>query len=332
MLFEINGLGNRNQEEKWQIQRRLSDYSKAYIKGGHMELAAVAKEMVQDHELKAGLCLKMIEQSNDPEVKEAQLLELMGTMEQIATCNGECGYGMCEPKEVRGSLRLGVLREQARLSAADAKQVKEQMGAPEFYFPQEQMLVYQEVYRQTGDEDSRRHSLSFLNDLSCYRRATISGYVREIAESDMRWGRTMPYEGEQTPQVCWEIERVFWGIEKYLRMVTGDTSAEPVALDPEFGHAVWPDDEQSPFAAALGIGLEEYRDGAVGPLSSTFGESASQQDLQNCLEQRDRAYVVLASLLTERKAQLTAQYFLGKIEGPIEMVRGRVAVAKRLVA
>ena len=329
MHFRINELDAALQRDPWQSQRRLRDYSRAYAEGGHAAEAIALKDVVHDHALRAEICLDILEtvEALDDATETALLAETMEQLEQIESCYGQCGYEHSEPKSPPGTIRLHILRYQAKQSPRDAWQVKELLDKPGFYFPNEQLLAHLEVYGQTGDEHERGLTLSFLNNHTYYKPEIVSDYVRQVAEADRKWGRTISYEGEDVPLAGWEIERIFWGIEKYFGTDVSDTSREQNRY--ERGE---PTDSDKRLLAALGMGLEEYQASAVGPLSASFGESAQEQDLSNCLAQRDRAHVVLATQLAEHGAMQSCRYFIEKIDGNEDKVRALVAVAGRLGA
>lgn len=300
-----------------QIQGYLAAYAKAYMEGGHAELALIAKDMIQDHTFRAKACLDILDRTEDPAMQSQLLLELSDLEQQIAGCQGECGYELCTAGAVRRNFQLHITKQRLRLNAIDLRQAEEQADREnEWYHPLELAAVYLELYRRSGEEEARSGCLQFFNDITDYSPEIVSRQLLAVAEADTRSGRTIPLEGEDIPQVCWEIESIFWGADRYVEATLDESMPEINGL---FDTVMAGDKDRS-----------ETDPNAIGPLSLEYGEPGVIEDLENCLKQRDRAHVVLATLTAKQGALRASQKLLSKVEGAEEKVRGMLAVAHAL--
>lgn len=331
MLVAIAHMSVALDQDAWQQQRRTKVFGLAYAHGNHLESALQWKEKLTDHTLKATLCLEIAGKADDPAVYNAMLDEAEHLTAEIARCTGDCLNRHCDPKRDVREVSLMRWKLLAQENTAGAYAVKQSMGKPEMYFPKEQMEVYMEMYKNTGDEECRSYCLGLLND-SLYRpRPYLSKVIGTVAEADMKWGNVLASPlaaDEPVPMIGWEVEKVYWGIDKYLKVSLGEDTSD-VTYETKFDRGM-PTDKDTELWKVFGMQTEYHDATAFGPLSSTFGDPEMiQADLERCQKQRDAAYVELALLLTDHGSHTAANYFLNKIDRSEDKIRGLVAIAYR---
>lgn len=297
------------------VQRSLLVFAQDYTRGGHTELAGMTKDMIQDHIYKATACLEMLGYTEDPATQDALLLEIFDLQQQTATCNGACGFEDCSPSAFDKNLQLQLVEARLKMHAIDLAEVQALAQTYEEQYAFTLASIHLEMYKQTGDEAARSKCLSYFNNLSTRPVETISSRLLEVAAADVQSGRTMPYEGEDTPQVCWEVESIFWSATRYIEAALDANASE------ETEHTVDVDDE----AEESGISLH-----AINRWSSAYERIWASWEAEVSLRQRDHAFGTFAAMLAEQGSLNAARQLLQQIGSGEEKVRGMLAIANAL--
>jgi hypothetical protein len=286
--------------------------------------------MVSDHKLRSWLCLDLASQTNDTELSRNLLAEVDQLSEAIAQCDDNCSHESCNAGRHLRKLSLKRLAVTVQKSEEEAAYAVQLMGEPEYYFPDEQIDMYLQLYKQTGNNTARKYFLDLLNDASYYRSDLLSGQLKEVAEADLCWNNTLSspeIDNEVVPLVAWEIEKVYWGIDKYLREALGEDTSD-MSFGTTFDQHI-PTEEEAEAMHLLGMRTDDEETTIFGPLSASFNDpDALQRDLENCQRQRDAAFTTLSTLLAARGSHNAANYFLRKVDSQEEKVRGLVALAQ----
>ena len=318
-------------QEPWQTQRMMTTIGRAYAEGGHIDSALEWKDRLADHTLRASLAVDIMERAKNPELSKKLTVEVDGLMVKTMMCDGECGHKYCNPERDVRELFLKRLKLEAQTDRDGALDALLRIKEPQFYFPDKQLEVYLEIYKSLGGDDVRKYSLSILNDLNHHRKDYLAGVIKQVAEADIKWNKTLSFpdvNDEPVPLIAWEVEKVYWGIDKYRHRITGEDMGdmEFVTKHDRGG----PAEDEIPYMRLLGMNTGEEEVDAFGPLSASFSgdPAAIEADLRHSQEQRDRAFVTIATLLVGQGLQAAADYFLRKVDAQDEKVRGLVAVGR----
>ena len=322
MLQTISDTSRKISEDPWQHQRRAKGFASAYAKSGHLAEATRWKDVMSDSFLRASVCIDIIENTDDSTVCDVLVQET----EQLAASilaeerppNGR------DPATDLRELSLRRLAVTAGQSKEEAERAMSLIGEPEYYLPHCQIKAYTEIYKHAGDERARAHCLRLTGFLGW----NTSDIIEEIAAADYKWNNVLSapaLDNEPIPLIAWQVEKVFWGIDKYLQRGHGEGEANSTfPVEPKVSPI---DDGQTELIQLFGMRIEPDDETTFGGLSAAFGSEYSiQRDLEKCQQQRDKAYVMLAKLLTKNGSHATARYLLDKIDGRDERVRCLVAL------
>jgi hypothetical protein len=176
-----------------------------------------------------------------------------------------------------------------------------------------QLDFHLNLYRRTGNDKAREISLGYLSHTLGHTPKEAAGYIRDIAEADLAFGRTIPnLDNEPVPMVCRELDQIFWGDRKFQAQFGVEDFGDLGRF-------------QSFLPEVNGVAPENV----YGPNSALDGNFIDV-DIQMSREARDCSKAALVRFLAEHDMPNNARRLLAGIETPTEQVRAMVALAGAL--